>query len=331
MQKKTISKRINTKVEEWIESITDLQLRKDVTDQVIVTGGCITSMFLQEEPNDYDIYFRTMEMTERVANYYVEKFQKQSKTRSDISVIYRDENLNLSNGVGTSSSSSMPYDVYDENFVDHVYLYIGSKGFVKADKKNLIKVPDNGKQHIEKSNQSTKSFDPIFMSSNAITLENNIQLIVRFSGSPQIIHDNFDFAHTKLYWTKEEGVVTNTLSLECIISRRLIYTGSRYPICSIMRSKKFLQRTHDDGKRWTMDVGQYLKMVVQSSKFDLKSPKVLTDQLCGVDTAYFSWVIEECSKPENLLDDVIDLSYLLEVINKVFDSEDSEDWSTDNS
>lgn len=326
MQKKTIDKRINKKVNEWIETITDAKLRKEIKDEVIVTGGCITSMFLGEEPNDYDVYFRTIEMTERVAKYYVDKFKEQNTGNSGIEVVLRDENLVLSNGMlGYSGEDSL--ETFDGNHVQCAYIYVPSGGYAKAGSKKLNKHHDSGKQDVS-SEKGKTLYNPIFLSGNAITLECGIQLIVRFSGTPDIIHENFDFAHTKMYWTKDDGVVTNTMSLECVLSRRLVYTGSKYPICSIMRSKKFLQRTHKDNRRWTMDVGQYLKMVVQASVMDLSSPRVMFDQLCGVDTAYFHWVIEECcTNDQGLLEDgSLDFSYFLGVINKVFDNdENSED------
>ena len=65
--------------------------------------------------------------------------------------------------------------------------------------------------------------------------------------------------------------------------------GSKYPLCSIIRTRKFIQRGY------TINAGQYLKMAMQLNELDLKDVSVLQDQLIGVDSAYFDMVIR-CNK-----------------------------------
>lgn len=48
MQQKTIQRNIRTKMEEWLSTINDSVLQKDVKDNILVSGGCIASMFLNE-------------------------------------------------------------------------------------------------------------------------------------------------------------------------------------------------------------------------------------------------------------------------------------------
>ena len=69
MKIKTINKVITNKVNEWLESIEDKKLRYEIKDNIIVTGGCIASMLLKEKVNDYDIYFRDLKTTYKVAKY----------------------------------------------------------------------------------------------------------------------------------------------------------------------------------------------------------------------------------------------------------------------
>lgn len=336
MQRKTIRKRITKKVDDWIESIEDAELRKDLLDkdkdEVIVSGGCITSMLLGEDPNDYDIYFRTLEMTERVARYYQDQFH--DLAGQSYEVLYRSNDLVLSDGsLGYGDPETLDILVerapYNPKDIQCVYLKIPSSGYIKVDKAKLKGNPETGKNEVESG--SKIPYQPVFASGNAITLTDGIQLIVRFSGTPEEVQSNFDFAHTRMHWTRKEGVVTNNLSLECLLARRLIYVGSKYPICSVMRSKKFLQRFHADGKRWSMDVGQYLKMIAQASQLNLRDPSVMFDQLCGVDTAYFHWVIEACCKEGDGLtsEGELDLGYFLEMVNTVFDGENDSSWGAD--
>ena len=52
MQTKTIAKTIKKKLIEWLKTIDDEELRQDVQNNIIVSGGCITSMFMGEPVND---------------------------------------------------------------------------------------------------------------------------------------------------------------------------------------------------------------------------------------------------------------------------------------
>lgn len=79
MNKKIINKVLRSKMNAWLSSIDDLALSKEMESNIIVTGGCIASMLLNEDVNDYDIYFKTKETTKKVAQYYVDKFN-QKKT-----------------------------------------------------------------------------------------------------------------------------------------------------------------------------------------------------------------------------------------------------------
>ena len=74
MKRKTIIKIIDKKITEWLASIEDNDVRVKAADDVIVTGGSICSMLLNEPVNDYDVYFKSFETTKLVAEYYVKKF-----------------------------------------------------------------------------------------------------------------------------------------------------------------------------------------------------------------------------------------------------------------
>ena len=55
MQIKTIQKVISVKLTEWLNTITDEKLRSDLKNNILVSGGSITSMLLNEPVNDYDV------------------------------------------------------------------------------------------------------------------------------------------------------------------------------------------------------------------------------------------------------------------------------------
>jgi len=163
--------------------------------------------------------------------------------------------------------------------------------------------------------QSDKpKYRPVFLSANAITLSNGVQLVTRFYGDPAEIHENYDFVHCTNYWTSwDEALVLNPAALESLLSRTLQYTGSLYPVCSVIRTRKFIKRG------WHINAGQYLKMCLQISELDLFNIEVLEDQLTGVDAAYFSSVIQWCKeKKKDAPDFNLTLPYLVEIINRIF-------------
>jgi hypothetical protein len=49
------------------------------------------------------------------------------------------------------------------------------------------------------------TFRPVFMSTNAITLSDKIQIVLRFYGEADTIHENYDFVHCTNYWTSKAG------------------------------------------------------------------------------------------------------------------------------
>ena len=159
-----------------------------------------------------------------------------------------------------------------------------------------------------------KPYRPIFLSSNAITLSDDVQLITRFFGDPKEIHSNYDFVHCTNYWTSGNNhLELNPLALECLLNKELKYIGSKYPIASIIRTRKFINRG------FYCNAGEYLKMCWQVNELDLNDLNVLEDQLTGVDFAYFSVLIEALKQKKDkkpLFS--LNYNYIIEIIDKIF-------------
>jgi len=97
------------------------------------------------------------------------------------------------------------------------------------------------------------------------------------------------------------------------LNRRLEYTGSYYPICSLFRMRKFM------GRGWNINAGQIVKMAWQIHKLDLSDPEVLEEQLIGVDHAYFVEILEHLEGKMRLDGKKsIDETYLMELLDKYF-------------
>lgn len=304
MKVKSIEKVLKNKFYEWVDTIDDQFVKDLVVENTIITGGCIASMLLGEEVNDFDIYFADTITAEAVAKYYVKKFIEKNHPKGSWGEI-RMKVLTIPNRVLVEIKSA---GVMSEG---------GSTGYrffeqppASATDITTNEYMDDLFSHVQEDVESDDPYRPVFISQNAITLSNDIQLVIRFTGSPETIHSNYDFVHCMNYWTSRDmKVVTNNDSLLSLLSKELVYKGSKYPICSLVRTRKFIKRG------WTINAGQYLKMSWQVSKLNLEDHGVLQDQLIGVDTAYFSELLRSL-KGTNLKD--VSDTYLAELVDKIF-------------
>ena len=280
MKIKTIKKILQKKFYAWAESITDESLREQVKKNSIITGGSIVSLLLGEDVNDFDLYFRNYDTCLRVAKYYAKSFSAVSIEEMDAD--------------GKFGVESKPEKV---RVSIRVPLNVAYKGEEEASDESPFAV--GGKD---------EKYEPVFMSSNAITLSDKIQIVVRFYGEPEQIHANYDFVHCTCYWKSWDGeLVTPVKALTSMMSKELIYVGSKYPLCSIIRIRKFIAR------KWTISAGQMLKMILQLNELDLNDIRVLQDQLVGVDSAYFAQLLEALKdvSPETA-------AYIAEIIDRIF-------------
>lgn len=218
---------------------------------------------------------------------------------------------------------------------DRVWIHIPSRG-VEAEDENALEedtedvlepeteamdtqealatLDDIDSKHLEDKKDKDDKFRPIFLSSNAITLSDHIQLVIRFYGDAEEIHSNYDYVHCTGYWTSEnKKTEISAEALESIISKSLHYQGSKYPLASVLRMRKFINRG------WTINAGQVLKILLQVSELDLTDISVLEDQLIGVDTAYFSMMLNDIKKRMEE-DDEFELShgYVVSIVEKIF-------------
>jgi hypothetical protein len=360
MTRKIINSILSKKMNDWIDSITDLEVQQKIRENVIVTGGCIVSLLGNEKPKDYDVYFKNKDTIKSVANYYIKKFND-SHGKENIYIIDGEQieeaknkwiELHKKPDTPMGDNPRIPQNdieeinkeyeklikkyefeklMFNTNLTkidkDRIRIMIRSKGIAGEedileedtdDIFNSIEKADSIPEDIlEKLNEEKiekkEKYRPIFFSSNAITLSDNIQIIVRFYGEPEEIHKNYDFVHCTNYWTFKDKLILQERALEAIITKQLIYVGSKYPLCSVIRTRKFIKRG------WNINAGQYLKMLFQVGELDLKDPWVLEDQLIGVDSAYFNSLIhslqEQIMRDPNLN---ITSGYLSSIIDKIF-------------
>lgn len=315
MNRRVIKSILRAKFNDWVKTITDPEVKALVEKNSMITGGAIASLLLNEPVKDYDIYFTDKATTLAVANYYVDKF---NKTHGESGLVVDGENI--------------PKTIQDYTSVimanitpDRVKIVFRNKGVV-AEKPEITERPfedvfdalaeaDTVEDSVLDKVENTKErYRPVFLSPNAITLSNQIQLVVRFYGKPDQIHENYDFVHCTNYWTSENGhLELKADAMEALLTKQLRYIGSKYPICSVIRTRKFLKRG------FNINAGQYLKMLFQVSQLNLNDVAVLEDQLVGVDSAYFN-ILLNALKAKKEADPNFDLSngYISTLIDRIF-------------
>ena len=286
MNGKHIKQHLNKKMEDWLESIDNEEVKKAIKGNVIITGGALVSLLTGEEVKDYDVYFKTKESLKKVAEYYVEKWNKENDVQAKI--------------------------IEDKD--ERVRIFISSEG-VAGEDDDL----ENGEEFAESTEKKPKEkskgkYRPKFLTSNAITLTDKIQIVVRFYGDVEELHKNYDYVHCTCSWSfNNDELILPSRALEAIINKELYYMGSKYPLCSIFRARKYINRGY------TINAGQYLKMAMQLNDLDLKNVEVLKDQLMGVDSTYMGMLIDAIAeKKEKDEKFEIDSGYVIELVNRIF-------------
>ena len=313
MKGKTIKNVIRAKINDWLDSITDESLREQLRGNVIVTGGCIVSMLLGEPVNDFDVYLRDHDTCLRVGQYYLDRFKEKHTTGIKHDITLEDSGGRVrivvkSAGIASEEGTSKPYEYFEGSPDERAAGYVAD---VMSDPGEIEDTYQETEQTaLETDNTPEQKYRPVFLSTNAITLSGKIQVILRFYGKPEEIHENYDYVHCTCYWESGSGALTlRPEAMESMLSRELRYTGSKYPICSLVRMRKFIQRG------WRVNAGQILKMVMQINELDLKDIEVLQDQLTGVDSAYFVQLIERLREKDP---EKVNAAYLVEILDRMF-------------
>lgn len=324
MKAKTIKLTLRKKIDDWLSTIEDETVKELAAKGTIVTGGCIASMLLKEPVNDYDLYFKDWQTTYAVARYYTGRFNPQIKAGIPVRIFLADENFTeiadatreterirlviKSAGIASEAGTEKPYEYFESRPEGDAAGYVGE---VMTDAGQIQDTYEQTEDMALATEDDGKpKYRPVFMSTNAITLSHKVQLIIRFWGKPEEIHENYDYVHCTNYWTSwDNDLVLRREALECLLSKELRYVGSKYPICSLIRLRKFIARG------WTVNAGQILKACMQISELDLKNIRVLEDQLTGVDAAYFLEVISKLKEKDP---EKVNAAYLIEIIDRMF-------------
>jgi hypothetical protein len=146
----------------------------------------------------------------------------------------------------------------------------------------------------------TKWFDkgPPYITENAYTFKRKssasnkvwtVQLITRFTGTPQDILDTFDFTITQgIYDFAEKQFVFGDRFFQDVASRKIVYLGkSHFPICALYRTKKYQARGYE------LPGSTIMHIALSIVRLDIRSYKQLKEQLHGIDTIYLAGLLRQ--------------------------------------
>ncbi len=345
MKHSTIKKVLRHRIDELLDSIEEdgKYKNQDVSklidllkENTLVCGGSIASMLTGERPNDFDIYFKNYSTVLAVASYYANRFNidnDRSHLHSTVTVrkgkvinIANEEEDRIHFFIKSAGMAAEHKDESEYRFFEFVDIDSLTSSYIEA----MIRpdaedepddfIPNEPDDNIKSGlnvtkeirNRNKPKYRPIFFTDNAVSLANKIQIIVRFYGTPDQIHKNFDFAHCMCsYDYQTDTLDVSSDAMEALLSQSLIYRGSLYPIASLFRIRKFLNR----GYRIT--AGQMLKIIWQVNELDLSNKMTLMEQLMGVDIAYMYQLIEHLKNVK--AGTKIDSIYIAKVIDEIFE------------
>lgn len=295
---------------------TDKDLADDLKRHCFVSGGAITSLLQGEQPNDYDIYIDNIDTLYNVCAFYTNQWNENHQTKKEFNIIKHITD-------DTESNNNNYYLKTVKDVRESVEIQVKSTGIVKdgafeeeedenlLPSKELIEDVDNVKEEHE------EKYVIKCITSNALSLSDDVQIICRFCGKPEEIFKNYDFVHTmQAYVRCSDELLLNTKSLVSIMSKRLEYQGSLFPVCSLFRLRKFLSRG------WTISSMEILKIAYQISKLVLNDIKVLKEQLIGCDYFYMLSLCEALHKwREENPNTEFNNEYMFKLIEDVFDKD----------
>jgi hypothetical protein len=296
MNRKTVRLILRKKFDDFLTSIDDKEVAELVKKNTIITGGAIPSLLTGERVNDFDLYFTDYDTVLAVVKYYTTKFFGYALPIEE-SILANEEAIAVSQ---------------DESGVNRVRIRFRIKQEQLETEEGITEEAVSVSEEDKKDDKP--KYRPIFLSDNAITLSNGIQIVIRFYGEAEEIHKNYDYVHCTNYWTsKDNQLVLRAEALESLLTKQLKYVGSKYPLASMVRMRKFIMRG------WKISAGDIFKIAFNLNHFDLTNIDVLREQLVGVDVAYFNEVLRLLSeKMDKEGTKKVDEAYLMEIVERVF-------------
>ena len=98
------------------------------------------------------------------------------------------------------------------------------------------------KEWFEKNRRVGEKYEVKLITENAINLSDKVQFITKFVGYSNVVIDKFDWQHIKSYYMYDIDIVLCDDLYRLLMEKELVYTGSEYPLSSMMRLKKYIKK-----------------------------------------------------------------------------------------
>lgn len=158
-----------------------------------------------------------------------------------------------------------------DEFVNDFDIYFISEEDTDTIKRYYQSLLDNN------NNQCNSTlYSPTLITENSVNLTNHIQLVLKFVGFPEEIVENFDWAHIKSYYSLSKGLILTNDIYKLLLEKQLIYTGSEYPLSTLLRLRKYLS------KGWKIDT-QNLVAIAMDIVFAFRDDTWVSDDIKLID------------------------------------------------
>lgn len=241
----------------------DSAVADDLRHFAFVAGGAVVSAVRGEEPNDLDVFFTNPDACARVVRALLE-IMCRGGTAPKVEIF--GDRVTLSEGVTRSG-----VEVLDDG-------------------QEVIRVADN-----------PRPGTPILATRNALTLAGGYQLVLVKTGPAEQVMETFDWRHCRMAYepSPAAGLPVGNLILDpaavlCATRRVLEFCGSAYPLASLLRMRKYVERG------WTAGAGEVLKMALALAGARLDLPANLQTQLWGVDIGAYLGILEAMEKDSGM-------------------------------
>ncbi len=298
---------LKKEINPWLDSIEDKEVQELARKNAIVCGGAIAAYLTGNKPNDIDVYFMDGETVKRVAEYYINLFSKKNSKMKNRIFLQIDEEKFGDTVKPRYKPIIKSAGIASDNQSDDDYEY-----FEGTDPTG-DKAEDYAEKMLQENTEEKHPYTPTFITTNAISLTNNIQIVVRFYGKPDEIFDNYDFTHCMSYYIPSGGeLVIPDKVRRSLMERRLYFNSdTKYPLSSLFRVNKFTQRG------FVISATEYTKIALRLNDFDLTNVETLEEQLIGVDVAYFLEFLDSIREQQKQGKEIT-ATYLATVLDKMY-------------
>jgi len=277
MKNKSISKYLSEEFYNFLAQVVPKDQREYVLKNSFITGGSLYNLKMYRSGHkleidsiikDYDIYFSNKQTLVNLIRSEVKFYHELVDDNADSWNEFDIDDLKKLR-ISYQSSNGKEYDETDYFADDTNTIFL--RIIIPESLYDLLRKDRKDKYSKYKILKDTFTY----VTGHSMSFD-KYQVITRFTGSPDVIHSFFDFDHAKGVYMPFTGEVMFPASIiEAMYEKELKYTGSKYPVASIFRMIKFLNRG------FTISKIELLKILFQIMQMDFTNKDTLYDQLEG--------------------------------------------------